>query len=209
MSVVRRSLRVAALVAVATGCASTHFTNTWRDPDARDLSLAGKTIVVAVQRADEASRRSVEDALVAQINERGARGIASYTLGGAELRDSVEAQRKIVATGAEGLLVMRITNSQDRVTTAPQASIAMDPWMRRPWGWYGMGWGMAYATPATTTTQIVTVETRVYRVGREDRLLWTGTSQTADPSRVDRMLLDVAKRAGEAMRKEGILAGGA
>ena len=205
----RRTALVLALAAVAAGCASTRFTNTWRDPQARDLSLAGKTIVVAVQRADEAARRSAEDALVAQLNARGAKGVAAYTLGGAELRDSVAAQQKILATGAEGLLVMRITNAQDKVTSTPQATIAMDPWMRRPWGWYGMGWGMAYSTPAVTTTQIVTVETRVYRVGREDRLLWAGTSQTSDPSSLDKMLVDVAKRAGEEMRKEGILAGGA
>lgn len=195
-----------ALVATATACATTRFTNVWRDPEAQQLSLAGKTIVVAVQRADEAARRSAEDALVARIAERGAKGIASYTLGGSELRDSVAAQQKMLSVGAEGLLVMRVTNAQDRVTSTPQATIAMDPWMRRPWGWYGMGWGMAYSTPAVTTTQVVTVETRVYRVGRDDRLLWAGTSQTTDPSSLDKMILDVATRAADEMRKEGLLA---
>jgi hypothetical protein len=206
MPPLRRTALALALVASATACASTTFTNVWRDPQAQQLSFAGKTIVVAVQRTDEAARRSAEDALVARIGERGAKGIASYTLGGVELRDSVAAQRKMLSVGAEGLLVMRVTDSQEKVTTTPSASIGMDPWMRRPWGWYGMGWGMAYSTPAVTTTQIVTVETRVYRIGSEDRLLWAGTSRTSDPSSLDRMILEVAARAAEEMRKEGLLA---
>lgn len=207
MSSSRPRLLALALAFTATACASTKFTNVWRDPESQQLSFAGKTIVVAVQRTDEAARRSAEDALVARLGERGAKGIASYTLGGLELRDSVAAQQKMLAVGAEGLVVMRVTNTQDRVTSTPQATIAMDPWMRRPWGWYGMGWGMAYSSPSVTTTEIVTVETRVYRIGREERLVWAGTSQTSDPRSLDRMILDVATRAAEEMRKEGLLAG--
>lgn len=199
----RRTALALALVTTATACASTSFTNQWRNPDAQGVTLAGKTVVVAVQRADEAARRSAEDALVAQLAANGAKGIASYTLGGAELRDSVAAQRRIASTGAEGLLVMRVTGSDTKVTTSP-ATMTMDPWYGRPWGWYGAGWGMAYSTPQVTSTKIVTVETRVYSLV-QNKLLWAGTSQTADPSRLDRMIVDVATKATEEMRKGGIL----
>ncbi|MCU0626820.1 MAG: hypothetical protein MUF21_10125 [Gemmatimonadaceae bacterium] len=195
------------LMLAATGCASTSFTNTWKNPEAQQLSLAGKTVVVSVQRTDEAARRAAEDALVAELNARGAKGIASYTLGGNELRDTVSAQRAISRTGAEALVVMRVTGTQDKVTSSPvSVGYAGDPFFGRPWGFWGSGWSMAYSTPQVTTTQIVTVETRVYSLP-QSRLVWAGTSQTSDPSRLDRMILDIARRAGAEMRKEGLLAG--
>lgn len=191
------------VLAMTVGCATTSFTNTWRDPEATPASLAGKTIVVAVQRADEAGRRAAEDALAQRITERGGKGIASWTLGGDELRDSVAARTRILATGAQGLLVMRLAATDTQVTSTP-APMMMDPYFRRPWGWYGAGWGAAYAPQQVTSTQIVTVETRVYSL-EQDRLVWAGTSRTSDPSRVDKLILEVARKAADEMRKEGLL----
>ncbi len=204
MKVHQSVIFVCALLATTVGCATTSFVDTWRDPEAQPASLAGKTIVVAVQRADEAGRRSAEDALARRITERGGKGIASWTLGGDELRDSVVAKAKITATGAQGLLVMRIAATDTRTTTTT-APMPMDPYLRRPWGWYGAGWGAAYTPQTTTTMQIVTVETRVYSLER-DRLVWAGTSRTSDPSRVDQLILEVARKAADEMRKEGLLA---
>lgn len=207
MRTLRSAILLLALAATAGGCAPTQFRDTWRNPEARGLSLASKTVVVSVQHADEASRRSAEDALVAKLVSRGARGIASYTLGGVEMRDTSVAKEAVRRAGANALLVMRLTGTRERVTSTMGAGMMGDPFFARPWGFWGAGWGMAYA-PMVQSEQIVTVETRLYQVADQSRLLWAGLSETTEPRRLDRMLLDVARRAVDEMRKEGLLAAG-
>ena len=56
------------------------------------------------------------------------------------------------------------------------------------------------------TDTIVSVETLVYSLP-QDKLLWGGVSETTDPSNLDSFIKEVVKKAGEEIRKAGVLQG--
>src|SRR5690242_14984594 len=68
------------LVLLLAGCATTTFTSTWKAPDVPAVNPAGKTIAAVFVSANESRRRSAEDLLVKDLDARGARGIAGYSV---------------------------------------------------------------------------------------------------------------------------------
>jgi hypothetical protein len=79
------------------------------------------------------------------------------------------------------------------------------PYWGGGWGWGGYGWATAgYPGPIVDT--IVKVETKVYSLP-DNKLLWAGISNTTDPSKLDKMVSDVAKKATKEMEKQGLIVG--
>jgi predicted ferric reductase len=68
------------------------------------------------------------------------------------------------------------------------------------WIWCGM-----YSTPGYyTTDKNYFVETTVYTVN-PDKLVWTGTTKTVNPSKIEKMVSDIADLVSEKMKKDGFL----
>ena len=63
------------VLALASGCTSTHLVNTWRDPSFAGPIEFKKVLAVAV-RPDDTTRRTAEDAMVRQIGP--GRCVAGY-----------------------------------------------------------------------------------------------------------------------------------
>jgi hypothetical protein len=70
--------------------------------------------------------------------------------------------------------------------------------------YYGYGAGM-YSSPGYyTTDKNYFIETTLYSVN-PDKLLWTGTTKTVNPSNVDKTVNDIAAVVSEKMMKDGFL----
>ena len=65
------------LTLALSGCASTTFQSTWKDPAARPLGFAGKKVVAMVVVPDTATRKGAEDELAVQLTKRGVEGLPS------------------------------------------------------------------------------------------------------------------------------------
>jgi hypothetical protein len=70
--------------------------------------------------------------------------------------------------------------------------------------YYGYGAGM-YSSPGYyTTDKNYYIETTVYSI-KQDKLLWTGTTKTVNPSKVEKAVNEIADVVSDKMRKDGFI----
>jgi hypothetical protein len=194
----------AAVLGLSACVATTTFTSTWKAPDAPAVSPVGKTVAALFVTSDEGKRRAAEDILAADLNARGAHGIASYTLVPNAQRGDVDAVKaKLKQAGVQGVVVMRIVGKDQQITYTPGY---VAPAYYGGFGpYWGYGWREVYAPGYLTTDTYISIETLIYSL-KQDKLLWAGTSRTSNPSNLDKLIQEVADAAAKQMTKQGFLA---
>lgn len=211
------TLAGAALLFALTGCASSGppkppkhiFETTYKDPDARPMQVRGAKVVAAVMIQDPAARRRAEDTLAREITALGGQGIAMYTLSAVDTPDK-EGESKtraaVEAAGATGLVVMRPVDVNHR--TVPTNTIASNDMYGGYWGgYYGVGWGDPWVdkAPDVQVDIVVTVETFVFSLP-QNKLVWTGTSETTNPKNAEKLVQQLAQDSVRELHSLGLLA---
>lgn len=199
------SLLLAGTMTVLTGCSSTRFVATWKEPDASLAHInAGSKVGAMVVHPDLSLRRSAEDALAAELTQRGLQGIPSYSILG-DPSDEASAKEAFKQAGAVAVVVMRGMGENIEVDYRPPTYYYGTPAYSSFWGgYYGQGWKMAYDPGYLRTTRVVSVETLVYDLG-SNKLVWGGRSKTVDPTQLDKFMKEVMDAATEQMRKQGVI----
>lgn len=189
-----------------TGCVSTSFVSTWKAPDVRAINPEGKRIAAVFVSSDEVSRRVAEDALARKINEQGAEGVAAYTLIPGGERGDTDTDRAcalLKLAGVDGVVVMREIGATQKVTYTPGYA-AFPPYYEHLSGYWGYGWRTVYEPGYLTTDTVVSVETLVYSLTR-DELLWAGKSKTTNPAQIGRFVDEIADAVAKEMTSQGLL----
>ena len=184
----------------AIGCATTEFKSTWKDPSAQPGMLQGKRVATFVLAKSQALRREGEQTLAQQVSGKGALGVPGYriideTTG----TDKEHLREKLEHANIDAAVVIRLINARQEVHASPGPG----PYYGSFYGYWDYGWGGAY-DPMVTTSTVVTAETLIYSV-RDDKLLWSGVSETTDPGKLDQFVKEVANKASEEMAKEGLI----
>jgi hypothetical protein len=176
----------------------TRMVQSWAAPGASEYRLK-KVLAVAVMK-DPGSRRLAEDQMVRSIKK--ARAEPSYgVLSEADVKDTKGTKEKLLAEGFDGAVVLRPLSMKDRVTYVPGM---YPPYYSSFWGFYGWSFSAMYSPGYTVTDQVVQIETHVYSL-TDDKLLWSGVSETTNPEQVTKMIAEIAKAAGKRMRKERLI----
>ena len=204
-----RSRTFAAFALCATllvGCATTTFTDTWKAPDQAALDPHGQKVAAVFISMDETSRRAAEDELVRKLAEHGAAGVASYTLISSEdLHDMERVKQRLMAAGVDGIVTLRVVDETEKTRVSyDYASPAFGSYYGSFSDYWLYGWSRPFTPAEVTTTTILRIETLVYSLKR-DTLLWAGTSRTSNPSKVTRLVAEVADAAARQMSKQGLL----
>ncbi|HVY82580.1 MAG TPA: hypothetical protein VG994_16435 [Steroidobacteraceae bacterium] len=202
----RTALFSVALLALAACASTTTFTSTWKAPDAQPLDPRGHKVAAVFISTDESSRRVAEDVLVRKLDERGAQGIASYTLiPTAAVSDFDSVKKQLADAGVDGVVVMRVIDQRQKITVRNDAPFfGYPPYYWRFSGYWGYGWGAPYAPTEVSSTTVLSIESLVYSLTR-DTLIWAGTSRTTDPGNVEKLVNEVADAAAKQMTKQGLL----
>ena len=185
-------------------CGSTTFTSTWKAPDARQISPAGKTIAALVISGDAKQRRSAEVYLAHELEIRGAHAVAAYTLIGLDHPDVDYARARFKEAGVEGVVVMRLVGHDQRVTVDPGGFSGS---AYASFGSYYSSYGMqvSYSSGSVQTDTVVTIETLIYSLN-QDKLLWAGTSRTSNPEGLQGLVTEVADAVASEVVKQGLIA---
>jgi hypothetical protein len=213
----RRLVLLSCLAAVCLGgCASGPpkppkqiFETTYKDPEARPMQVRGSKVVAAVMIRDPAARRRAEDTLAAQITALGGQGVPMYTISLADTPDKegeTRTRAAVEAIGAQGLVVMRPVDVNHR--TVPTDTIASNDMYGGYWGgYYGVGWADPWVdkAPDVQTDIVVTVETFVFSLP-QNKLMWTGTSETTNPKNAEKLVQQLARESVHELRALGLLA---
>lgn len=171
---------------LAAGCASTSIQSAWYDTGYDGGPF--RTIVVVGISSNIANRRVFEDIFATKLKAAGIQGIPGYTLIPIDGRiDPAAASAAVEKVGADGLLTVRLLG----VDTKTRVSTTMVPaggFYGPGWGWgpYGGWWGPSMvAVPEVTQYDIATVETDLWNV-RTRRVVWAATTDTFNPTSVQR-----------------------
>ena len=204
MSRLVRRFVLGAVVLALSACSSTTFTSTWKAPDATGINPVGKTIAAVFVTRDEGKRRAAEDLLARDMTERGAHGIAAYTILPESVRADPEKARALLKdAGVNAVLIARVVGKDQQINYTPGTTF---PSYYGGFGpYWGHGWGAAYEPGYVTTDTIISVETTLYSLPA-DKLLWASTSRTTNPSNLDSLLNEVADATAKEMKKQGFLA---
>ena len=189
---------------LAFGCATpTELSGVWVTEQPAPLS---SILVIGVART-ESSRRTFEDRLVEALAERGASGVASYTLLPGEGRIEESAIRAAVREHAfGGVIVTRLLRIDEETTYVPPTTRVVPGGYAGfgLYGYYGMAWSVETTPGYTQTTRIVRLETNLYDVASE-KLVWTAHSDTLNPDSPEDAIGSVTKAIVERLAEDGLL----
>jgi hypothetical protein len=184
------------------------FETTYQDPDAKPMQLRGTKVVAAVMMNDPKARHKAEDTLAKAITDLGGQGIAMYTISASEPDKEGESKTRaaVEAVGALGLVVMRPVDVNHR-TSATESVSSNDMYGGYWGGYYGIGWADPWTdkAPDTKVDIVVTVETFVFSLP-QNKLVWTGTSQTTNPKNAVKLVQQLAADGAKELRRLGLLA---
>jgi len=181
------------LAALSVGCATTEMTSTWTDPSAKGAAMS-KIAVVCLAK-DPGLRRIAEDGTAAQM--AGAQATPSYqVLGDTDLKDREAVKSKLKAAGFNGVLVMRLAGVTEQVTpVGPYDTFD---------GYYDYGVCSVYGPGAVETDTVVHIVSNLYSLD-QNKLVWSGTSKTFDPSSAKQMVGDVGQAVAKSLQKDRII----
>src|SRR5262245_42011671 len=181
-------------VATAGGCASTEMTSTWTDPAAKGKMMSN--IAVIAMSSDPGLRRIAEDTVASRLT--GAQAVPSYrVLGDTDLKNRAAVKAKLKDQGFQGALVMRVTRVSEQVTAVGGPYGTFD-------GYYDYAGAMAFDPGYLETDTVVHVVSNLYSL-RDDKLVWSGVSQTFDPSSAQSFIDDVGKAVAKQIEKERLV----
>lgn len=175
---------------------STKIEKSWQEPGASVTPSATNKVLAIALVKDETSRRVIEDQLVKRLNNN---GVASYTIAANATEEVLN--QKITEGKFTHVLLMRLADVEKETSYVPGTTTSFYGGYGR---YYGYGAGM-YSTPGYyTTDKNYFVETTVYTVN-PDKLVWTGTTKTVNPSKIEKAVNEIADVVTEKMKKDGFL----
>ena len=198
----RNLILSAVVMTILVSCGpSTKIEKSWMEPGASvSPAASNKTLVVAMVK-DETSRRVIED----QLSKRLGNGaVSSYTIVSTEMLKGASEdalKQKVTEGNFTHILLMRLADVEKETSYVPGTTTSFYGGYGR---YYGYGAGM-YSTPGYyTTDKNYFVETTVYIVN-PDKLVWTGTTKTVNPSKLEKTVNEIADVVSEKMKKDGFL----
>lgn len=163
-----------AALALLASCATSQLVSQKTNPDYVGKSF--RSVLVVAVTADDLVRRVFEDRMVALLGKRGLKGIPSYAAAGSRGKiEEAELRQTVTQSGAEGVLVTRVTRVDRSSGTLPGATVAFGYY-----GFYSGAWDTVYLAPQKITGPSWTIsETRLFDA-KNGALAWTGTMETRE-----------------------------
>ena len=179
-------------------CASTKVVEHWADPDF-DAKL--KNIMVLSLNQSDNSRRKFEDGFLHALKQRKILSSASYDLlPSNEDLDKEKVKAAITGSDIDGVLVLRAV----KITKEERYVQAQATGTRYNSFYAYVGEYRPTYNSYTTEDTLVHLETNLYAVDGA-KLIWSGKTETFNPSDVDAYLIDLTKTVLDAIGKTGFI----
>jgi hypothetical protein len=202
-SIVRTgAVALGAALLVACG-AVTKIPVAWRNPGDQGAPYR-KIFVIGVAEKD-ASRRLFEDRFAAVLSSGGAAASPSYaTLPQSQRLSEAEIREAIRGGGYDAVVVTRLLGVDEKTEYVPPRTYTVPGYYRGYYGYYDSTWEIVHEPGYYTTHTVVRLETNLYDVGTGE-LVWSGQSETFNPSSVQDIIDSVTKAVAKRLGKEGLI----
>lgn len=196
-----------ALAALANG-KSTKLVASWKNPEYSGPRF--HRILVLGMSAKPGVRADFEDALSKLVASNGIEAIPGNTIllrpEGTQL-DMNYLREQIKAFKIDAVIVSRLIKVETSTTYIPGQPYMMPyPYYRSFYGYYGAVYPVVYSPDYLREDRTVRVETNVYAATAPDgELVWTGISDTFNPSSADKVIDGLSKLLVKELQKESVL----
>jgi len=169
----------AVALALLASCVTSRLVTQQSNPDY--VGKPFKSVMVVAVTADELVRRTFEDRMVALLGQRGVKGIPAYAAVGKRGRvEEADLREAITRSGAEGVIITRVTRVDRSSGTVPGATVAVGIGWGGFYGYYSTVWETVSVPAQTVTGPKWTVsETRLFDA-KNGALAWTGVVDTRE-----------------------------
>ncbi len=193
-----------AALALLAGCTTSSLVSQQSNPDYVGKSF--KSVLVVAVTADELVRRTYEDRIVAHLGKRGLTGIPGYSAVGSRGKvEEAELRQAIARSGAEGVLITRVTRVDRSSGTIPGATVAISYGWGGFYGYYSGVWETVNVGPRDVTGPSWTVsETRLFDA-KNGVLAWTGVMDSRETDDIDAALTQYVNVIFGAMVRDRVL----
>ena len=187
-----------ALCILAAGCSSTSILNSWKAPDATLSPDQYKKVLVVVMAKDEKARKTAEDKIVSNYK---ALNVSYPVFTIKELgQDTLKVKNLVKEQGYDAIIVMRLITVKAKSTYV--AGSHNQAYQKN--GIYYFGDYLNSSTYATDMQFIVS--TNVWSL-KDEKLLWSGVTESTDPKKIDKLINEVAKEVVYKMTEDGFIKG--
>ena len=192
------------LTAVA---ASTKLVLSWRNPDATAKQFR-KILVIGMSDRVEV-RANFEDALSAKVARPGIQAIPGNTIllrpeGTAVNLNYIKDQ--IRSNQIDAVIVSRLVKIDKNITYVPGQAFYPYPYYGTFYGYYGTVYPVVYTPGYLKEEKKIRIETNFYSTeGLDGQLVWTGMSDTFNPSSTAKAIDSVVKLVAAELEKQQLL----
>jgi hypothetical protein len=186
---------------------STKYVSVFQSPRAGKISFSGKKVACFVIIPSEELRSAREETVAAELRSRGFDSLAGYTILPGELvKDRAKSKEFLTKAGVAGAILIRLVDDKEQTSysTAVATAWYSQPYYGSFWGYWNYGWSSAYVYTTTWTDRVITLETLIYSI-EKDELLWAGRSETTNPKDIKKFVRDLVNEAGKSLRKAGLV----
>jgi len=196
----------AALLAAAmlAACGTvTKIPNAWRNP-AHEGAPYQKIFVIGVGENDT-NRRLFEDKFASALSGKGDIASPSYgALPHSQRLTEAQIRGAIQGGSYDGVVVTRLLGVEEKTEYVPPRTYTVPGHYYGYYGYYGSSWDVVHEPGYYQTHTILRLETNLYDVGTGD-LVWSGQSETFNPSSLKDSIDSVTKAVAKRLRKESLI----
>jgi hypothetical protein len=203
------------VVAIVLGAAALTFAKSsklvvsWRNPSYAPTKKFHRVLAMGFSNKMEV-RADFEDALAAELTSKGLEAVAGNTIllrpPGTKL-DLTYLREQVRANQIEAVVVSRLIKVDNTVTYVPgTAYFTPYPYYNTFYDYYGTLYPVVYSPGYLQKEKKVRVETNIYVTSAPDgQLIWTGTTDTFNPSNVHKAIKGLVNLLVAKMEKDGVL----
>ncbi len=192
---------IVCLTVTVVAAKSTKLIWSWKNPAVKAGPF--KNVLVIGISADPGRRSDFEDALSASLAKPGLQVIPGNSILLRPNTDAVKIEylrEQIKAFAIDAVVVSRLVSVKESITYYPP------DYYGSFYGYYGAIAPLVYTPGYLDTETTVRIETNVYAITPPDgQLLWTGTSDTFNPSNAKKVISGVVSVVSAELNKAGVL----
>jgi len=204
----RALLAVALAASLAGGCgSSTRLVNMWRDPNPPGAPLRN-VIVVALVR-DGTTRRIWEDGLARELERHGVSATPSYRDFPDASPDKDQLADFAGSHGYDGVIGVHRMGARTEQRYVPGYVVSQPVTRFSPWrDAYYTYYRRVYEPGYVETDRLVRNQVDVWAIDGGGQLVWTGTTETIDPSSSTDVSREITSLIVPELDRSGVIAGG-
>jgi hypothetical protein len=198
-------LWIGILVSALLGCAArSQLYDMWVDP--QPLAAPLENLLVIAMTREEPARRLWEDEFVSQLQEHSTRATPSYRLFESDIPDTNQIASALAREGFDGVLVINRLPGQTE-TRYVRGYVTTEPVTRYNYwrGRYETRYREILHPSYLETSQIVRRQIDVTSARNNGELIWTGTTETIDPTSPEMVRKDSGAIIVTELAKNGVI----